>query len=142
MFTTDQLYPVMTVGHPTDVSPLLKRGVAPRPEGMPGADRDEHGCIGSAGYSPARAREFSAPGGGSLRQRKCSLQGKQRFAPTVRRRTNGSRRGWRFPRSDPAFSSGHRHGMVTGRQTRKAAPNRGGASLRQGSDQGCNVPPT
>ena len=27
------------------------RGVAPPPQDMPGSDRDEHGCLGSAGYS-------------------------------------------------------------------------------------------
>ena len=26
-------------------------GEVPPPQGMPGSDRDEHGCIGSAGYS-------------------------------------------------------------------------------------------
>ncbi|AUB80725.1 peptidase [Candidatus Thiodictyon syntrophicum] len=35
-----------------DVGPSAKvPGVAPPPHGMPGADRDAHGCIGSAGYS-------------------------------------------------------------------------------------------
>lgn len=51
LFTTDQTYPVITGGHPTDVWLLLKRVAAPRSESMSGTDRDEHGCIHSAGYS-------------------------------------------------------------------------------------------
>lgn len=35
-----------------DAGPSAKvPGAAPPPQGMPGADRDAHGCIGSAGYS-------------------------------------------------------------------------------------------
>jgi putative lipoprotein len=51
LFITDQAYPVITRGHPTEVQIVLKRVGAPPPASTPGADRDEHGCIGSAGYS-------------------------------------------------------------------------------------------
>jgi uncharacterized lipoprotein YbaY len=51
LFTTDRAYPVITAGHPTEVQLLLKRVGAQLPDITPGADRDEHGCIGSAGYS-------------------------------------------------------------------------------------------
>jgi len=51
LFTTDQAYPVITRGHPSEVQLMLKRVGAPPTASTPGADRDEHGCIGSAGYS-------------------------------------------------------------------------------------------
>ena len=51
LFTTDQTYPVITAGNPTEVQLMLKRVAAQRPTGAPGADRDDHGCIRSAGYS-------------------------------------------------------------------------------------------
>lgn len=51
LFTTDQTYPVITNGHPSEVRLLLKRVAESRPAGSPGSDRDGHGCIGSAGYS-------------------------------------------------------------------------------------------
>jgi putative lipoprotein len=51
LFTTDQAYPVITRGHPNEVQLMLKRVGAQPPASTPGADRDEHGCIGSAGYS-------------------------------------------------------------------------------------------
>ena len=51
LFTTDQAYPVITRGHPTEVQIVLKRVGAPPAASTPGADRDEHGCIRSAGYS-------------------------------------------------------------------------------------------
>jgi putative lipoprotein len=51
LFTTDQAYPVITRGHPTEVQLVLKRVGAPPTASTPGADRDEHGCISSAGYS-------------------------------------------------------------------------------------------
>jgi len=51
LFTTDRAYPVITAGHPTEVQLLLKRVGAQLPDNTPGADRDEHGCIHSAGYS-------------------------------------------------------------------------------------------
>lgn len=51
LFTTDQAYPVITAGHPTEVQLVLKRVAAQSPDNTPGADRDEHGCIRSAGYS-------------------------------------------------------------------------------------------
>ena len=51
LFTTDQAYPVITRGHPNEVQLMLKRVGAPPPASTPGADRDEHGCIRSAGYS-------------------------------------------------------------------------------------------
>ena len=51
LFTTDQTYPVITAGNPTEVQLMLKRVGAQRPTGAPGADRDDHGCIRSAGYS-------------------------------------------------------------------------------------------
>ena len=50
LFTTDQTTFVITGGSPTEVKLLLKT-VPPAPKPMPGSDRDEHGCIGSAGYS-------------------------------------------------------------------------------------------
>ena len=51
LFTTDQAYPVITRGHPTEVQLVLKRVGSQPPASTPGADRDEHGCIRSAGYS-------------------------------------------------------------------------------------------
>ncbi len=51
LFTTDRTYPVITAGNPTEVQLLLKRVEAQGPASAPGADRDDHGCIGSAGYS-------------------------------------------------------------------------------------------
>ena len=51
LFTTDQAYPVITRGHPSEVQIVLKRVGAPPAASTPGADRDEHGCIRSAGYS-------------------------------------------------------------------------------------------
>jgi len=51
LFTTDQAYPVITRGHPTEVQLVLKRVGAPPTASTPGSDRDEHGCIRSAGYS-------------------------------------------------------------------------------------------
>ena len=51
LFTTDRTYPVITAGNPTEVQLLLKRVEAQRPASAPGADRDDHGCIRSAGYS-------------------------------------------------------------------------------------------
>jgi putative lipoprotein len=51
LFTTDQAYPVITRGHPTEVQLVLKRVGAQPPTSTTGADRDEHGCIGSAGYT-------------------------------------------------------------------------------------------
>ena len=51
LFTTDKVYPVITGGHPTKVNLMLKQPVAPLPQNLPGSDRDEHGCIPSAGYS-------------------------------------------------------------------------------------------
>jgi putative lipoprotein len=51
LFITDQAYPVITRGHPTEVQIVLKRVGAPPAASTPGADRDEHDCIRSAGYS-------------------------------------------------------------------------------------------
>ena len=51
LFTTDQLYPVITSGHPRKVKLLLKQVRSARPQPMPGSDRDAHGCIPSAGYA-------------------------------------------------------------------------------------------
>jgi putative lipoprotein len=51
LFITDQAYPVITRSHPTEVQIVLKRVGAPPAATTPGADRDEHGCIRSAGYS-------------------------------------------------------------------------------------------
>jgi putative lipoprotein len=51
LFTTDRTYPVITAGNPTEVQLMLKRVGAQRPASAPGADRDDHGCIRSAGYS-------------------------------------------------------------------------------------------
>jgi len=51
LFTTDQAYPVITAGHPTEVQLVLKRVGTQPAASSPGADRDEHGCIRSAGYS-------------------------------------------------------------------------------------------
>jgi hypothetical protein len=51
LFTTDRTYPVLTGGNPTEVHLILKRVGAQRQASTPGADRDEHGCIRSAGYS-------------------------------------------------------------------------------------------
>jgi len=51
LFITDQAYPVITRGYPTEMQLVLKRVGAPPPASTPGADRDEHGCIPSAGYS-------------------------------------------------------------------------------------------
>lgn len=50
LFITDQAYPVITRGQPSEVKIVLKRVAAPPQAGAPGADRDEHGCIPSAGY--------------------------------------------------------------------------------------------
>lgn len=51
LFITDQAYPVITRGHPTELQLVLKRVGAPPQASTPGADRDEHGCIPSAGYT-------------------------------------------------------------------------------------------
>jgi uncharacterized lipoprotein YbaY len=51
LFTTDRTYPVITAGNPTEVQLMLKRVGAQHQASTPGADRDEHGCIRSAGYS-------------------------------------------------------------------------------------------
>jgi putative lipoprotein len=51
LFITDQAYPVITRGHPTEVKIVLKRVGAPTTTSTTGSDRDEHGCIGSAGYT-------------------------------------------------------------------------------------------
>jgi putative lipoprotein len=51
LFTTDRSYPVITAGNPTEVQLMLKRVGAQRPASAPGADRDEQGCIRSAGYA-------------------------------------------------------------------------------------------
>ena len=51
LFTTDQTYPVITGGHPSEVRLLLKPVAASNPKPMSGSDRDAHGCIGSAGYT-------------------------------------------------------------------------------------------
>jgi len=51
LFITDQAYPGITRGHPTEVQLVMKRVGAPPPTSMTGSDRDEHGCIASAGYS-------------------------------------------------------------------------------------------
>jgi putative lipoprotein len=51
LFITDQAYPVISRGHPAEVQIVLKRVGAPPAASTPGADRDEHGCIRSAGYS-------------------------------------------------------------------------------------------
>jgi uncharacterized lipoprotein YbaY len=51
LFTTDRTYPVITAGNPTEVQLLLRRVGARGPASAPGADRDDHGCIRSAGYS-------------------------------------------------------------------------------------------
>jgi uncharacterized lipoprotein YbaY len=51
LFTTDRTYPVITAGNPTEVQLMLKRVGSPPPASTPGADRDEHGCVRSAGYS-------------------------------------------------------------------------------------------
>ena len=51
LFITDQAYPVITRGHPAEVQLVLKRLGTPPPASAPGADRDEHGCIPSAGYT-------------------------------------------------------------------------------------------
>jgi putative lipoprotein len=51
LFTTDRTYPVITGGNPTEVRLMLKRVGLKRQASTPGADRDEHGCIRSAGYS-------------------------------------------------------------------------------------------
>jgi putative lipoprotein len=51
LFVTDQAYPVITRDHPTEVKIVLKRVGAPPPPSTTGSDRDEHGCIGSAGYA-------------------------------------------------------------------------------------------
>jgi len=42
---------VITGGNPTEVQLLLRRIEAKGPATAPGGDRDEHGCIRSAGYS-------------------------------------------------------------------------------------------
>ena len=51
LFTTDQLYPVITDGNPRKLKLLLKQVRSARPQPMPGSDRDAHGCIPSAGYA-------------------------------------------------------------------------------------------
>jgi len=51
LFTTDRSYPVITAGNPTEVQLMLKRVGAQLPASTPGVDRDEHGCISSAGYA-------------------------------------------------------------------------------------------
>ena len=51
LFITDQAYPVITRGHPNEVRLMLKRVGSPPTASTPGADRDEHGCLRSAGYS-------------------------------------------------------------------------------------------
>ena len=51
LFTTDRTYPVITAGNPTEVQLVLRRVGAQPPDNTPGADRDEHDCIRSAGYS-------------------------------------------------------------------------------------------
>jgi putative lipoprotein len=51
LFITDQAYPVITRDHPSEVLIVLKRVGAPPAASTPGADRDEHGCIRSAGYT-------------------------------------------------------------------------------------------
>jgi putative lipoprotein len=51
LFNTDRTYPVITAGNPTEVQLLLKRVGARGPASAPGADRDDHGCMRSAGYS-------------------------------------------------------------------------------------------
>jgi putative lipoprotein len=51
LFITDQAYPVITRDHPSEVQLMLRRVGAPPPASTPGADRDEHGCIRSAGYT-------------------------------------------------------------------------------------------
>jgi len=51
LFNTDRTYPVITAGNPTEVQLLLKRVGARGPAIAPGADRDDHGCMRSAGYS-------------------------------------------------------------------------------------------
>ena len=51
LFTTDRTYPVITAGNPTEVQLMLKQVGARAPASAPGADRDDHGCMRSAGYS-------------------------------------------------------------------------------------------
>jgi putative lipoprotein len=51
LFIIDQAYPVITRDQPNEVQLMLKRVGAPPTASTPGADRDEHGCIRSAGYS-------------------------------------------------------------------------------------------
>jgi hypothetical protein len=51
LFTTDRTYPVITAGNPNEVQLMLKRVHAQSPASAPGADRDDRGCIVSAGYS-------------------------------------------------------------------------------------------
>ena len=51
LFATDRTYPVITAGNPTEVQLMLKHVGSQRPASTPGADRDEHGCVRSAGYS-------------------------------------------------------------------------------------------
>lgn len=51
LFIADQAYPVITREHPNEVLIVLKRVGASPPASTPGVDRDEHGCIGSAGYT-------------------------------------------------------------------------------------------
>jgi Type III secretion system lipoprotein chaperone (YscW) len=50
LFTTDQIYPVITNGAPKEVSLMLKQVRPPSLTGGAGSDRDEFGCIRSAGY--------------------------------------------------------------------------------------------
>jgi len=51
LFITDQACPVITRAHPSEVQLTLRRVGAPPAASTPGADRDEHGCIGSAGFT-------------------------------------------------------------------------------------------
>jgi len=50
LFTTDQTYPVITAGNPTEVQLLLKRVGAPGPASAPGADRDDQGLFAGSGW--------------------------------------------------------------------------------------------
>ncbi|MCX7099691.1 MAG: YbaY family lipoprotein [Methylococcales bacterium] len=51
LFTTDQLYPVITSGNPNEVNLLLKPIKVLPVSPMVGSDRDAHNCIPSAGYT-------------------------------------------------------------------------------------------
>jgi putative lipoprotein len=50
LFTTDQVYPVITNGAPNEVNLMLRLVRPPSLAGRTGSDRDEFGCIRSAGY--------------------------------------------------------------------------------------------